>query len=284
MARLSHLVVANTWRYAAGWAPLPRTLTALANVIEERGVDGTARLTFEVPVTDPGATQLVAGRVVTAVLTDGTWTEWELTDETVDADDTGRASFTALGYARALARAPLVREVTADGRIRHAFERVGFTLTEHLAASVLPALADGGLTWIVTGTLEPTGVRTISYANQHPFDALKAVVDAFGAEFWFERDDAGQQVKLHVVNRIGAGVTGADLRYQQNAAFVRTRTALTQATRVYPLGAEGTTMGPNRWSITAKTATGGAADHLLLEVGGALLLESGGNLLLESGA
>lgn len=264
MATLSHAELWSTWAYGGGTRL--GLLLGLGDGEATRAIGAERRLTVEVAVGEADAASgtearaladayalVRPGRVLRLCYRDGTWQEWWIS-EVEDASGSPTAKLTCLGLSGAIAKCPAIALTDSDGRATLRFDAVELTPQQHLDTYIRDALDAGGLTFVDFGTVTPTGKVTLPYDATDPWRALQLLAEATACELDVTRDDGTSQYKVHIVPQVGAG-TGPRLRFGVNAAFRRTRSALSQVTRVTGVGADGATIGEAVWIVASVSGT-----------------------------
>lgn len=247
MATLKHVELLDRSSLAAGVQRLAiiRDVKAATYV---RKVGAERRLTVAIPTTIGKYASMVPARWLRLEFTDGTWHEWRIL-EMGDASEGGDAAITCGGYSAALAKCPEISTTDTDGVTSYRFDGVALTVAQHLSTYILPAITAGGLSFVVAGTINPTGLFDITYDGDNPWAALQKLAEASGTELDIER--VGSEVRLHFYTQTGSGTAGGTLRVGDNATLKRVRSCVEQQTRLVGLGADSITIGEAVWKITA---------------------------------
>ncbi|MEA3247821.1 MAG: hypothetical protein U9Q74_16850 [Gemmatimonadota bacterium] len=138
------------------------------------------------------------------------------------------------------------------------------TITDHINTYILPALAAAGLTWIVLGTITPTGTYTVTPNRSTPLEYLAALEDASKFEFWLEFN-ADTNYRIMFGRRTASGTPVAWVG--RNVETLRRRITADEKffNRAIPCAAtlsgetEATHIGQNGWKLSTV-----AGDNLTL--------------------
>lgn len=247
MATLKHVELWDKSSLAAGAVRLGVVRQVLAATYS-RKVGGERRLSVRLPMGITKYASLIPARWLRLEFTDSTWHEWRILEIADGSDGSGTASITCGGYSAALAKCPLVSITDADGLTSYRFDGVALTVAQHLASYILPAAVLGGLTFVVAGTINPTGLFDVTYDGDNPWSALQKLAEASGTEL--ELEQVGAEVRAHFYTEQGSGTTGGTLRVGDNASVARVRSSVEQQNRIVGLGADGITIGEAVWKIT----------------------------------
>lgn len=252
MAQLKHVEVWDKSALAAG-AQRVAILTEIVSASIARKVGSEERAIVRVPLTARKYASLLPGRWLRFEFSDGTWSEWRVKEIADASDPEGAATLTCGGYGSALAKCPLIGLTDADGATSYRFDGVALTPAQHLSSYILPAASAGGLSFVVAGTLDATGLVDVTYDGDNPWTALNKLAEATGKELELER--VSGEVRVHLRTKVGSGTTGATLRVGDNAVVQRTRSELEQQTRIVGLAQDGITIAEAVWKATAVSGT-----------------------------
>jgi hypothetical protein len=263
MAKLTGAEVWTTWAYGGGVRKA--LVVGLGDGESVRKVDGERRLTCTVARGNPEAAEgtaekdlanvfaeILPGRVLRLNYDDSTWQEWWIS-EVNDASGSAEAQLVCLGLSGALDKCRPLALIDSEGRATFRFDAVGLTPASHFSDYILPAIAAGGLSFVEAGTFTPTGKLTLPYNGTKPWAAIRQLAAATGCEIDITRDDGTSKYKVHLVTQVGSGLTGPRLAYRENAAIIRTRSAIRQMNRGYGVAEDGATIGDGIWVISSKS-------------------------------
>lgn len=250
--KLRRLEVWSTWAAAGGIRQAviddATTLRATSNL------EGSDQLNLTLPLVGPAAPFVVPTAVIRVEESDGVFDEWIIVDGPNDDDAQGFRSVQGLSIRDAIANCELIRRIDSDGTSLLDFESVGLTPAQQIATWVIPALARGGMSWVVSGTITPTKLLDLTFSNDRPLNVLQRIADQTGMELDIQRIVGGYQI--NIIAAIGSTAPVADLRFDKNLqpGTKRSRSAITSATRVYPFGASEddrhATMSRATWQVT----------------------------------
>jgi hypothetical protein len=265
--RYRRVEVWNRWSAAGGTRQAvivdPTDLKAVSNVAV------TDHLDLTVPLTSDAAPFVVPGAVVRVEEADGVFDEWVVLDGPNDDDGAGTRTVQAFPINAAVASCELVRRLDSDGVSALDFESVGLTPTQHITQWVLPALARGGMAWVVAGVITPTQTMNLTFSWDSPLSVLQRIAEQTHMELDIRRTGGGYAIDL--VPQIGSAAPIADLRFDRNLqpGSKRARNMVDSATRVFPKGAREdngfATMSRATWKIVS---TAGAVVVLADPAGG----------------
>lgn len=218
-------------------------------------LQGREKLTFKLRRESDAWTHLQEQRIIRVELTDGSVTEWRITQ--LDDEHTQRGELIGVVACDGIIldlgeRSDLVSRANADGTVAHDFELYGLSVSDHIDQALTAAPS-----YFVAGTVEPTDDRDFSYRGDTPLSAIRELLQlGDGGELEVERNGA-TNYQVHIRTEVGDGAEVAHLRYRKNLrAIKRSRDTSEMQNRVYPLGAdvEGVraTMAEASWEITGK--------------------------------
>ncbi len=220
-------------------------------------LDSDESFEFMLPLSDRLATQIDRRQIVRTIFTDGSYNEWLIEDvvtETGEGDSVVRV--TASAVLMLLADASLMEAVEVTGASTLAGSYTG-TLTQLWDNVILPVLTAAGLTYVNRGTIDPTEVRTFTWAfGDTPLSLARNAASITKAELRMRRvGSTGYEVDF--VARINGAAAPVVVRARKNLRALRhTESAREQATILYVQGADNSGGVPYsiarvRWQATA---------------------------------
>lgn len=257
--RFRRVEIWDKWQAAGGArqivVPDVVGLTAVANV------QGTDKLTMTLPSNSPAAASIIAGAIIRVDQDDTpTFDEWKIVEGPDDDDVTGmRSCVAALFRAADLASCDIIRRIDSDGTHVPDFESVGLTPALHISTWILPACVRAGLSFVVAGTITPTGNYDMTYAWDSPLSALLRLAEITLMELDVRRVGTTQYA-IDLIPSVGSSAPVADVRLGRNLVNLRrTRVADEQVTRVFPRGMQTdsvyATMADATWIVSAVAGT-----------------------------
>lgn len=227
-------------------------LGALAQCTATWAIDGQEGLVLSVPRRHAYAGTLTRGRVVRVQDADPSdFSEWRVTDLD-DASDalylTVRCDSMALELARAVYMA-----IDGVGAPTAEYAVVGATLTDIVDGLVRDALDAAGLTYLVTGTIEPTGEIDLAGEWGSARSILLDAIGKAGGELRVRRNGT-TDYRIDILDAIGAGASVPTIRTARNLlATKRKRSGSLGGTRIVPRGRDDAThrgIGYAYWQVT----------------------------------
>jgi hypothetical protein len=277
--RYRRIEIWSNWQAAGGTRQFViADATGLTCVSNVQGLD---KLTLTLPTNSQAATFLNSGSVIRIDQDDTpTFDEWKIVEGPDDDDITGMRSCVAAPFRTSdLASCDIVRRIDSDGTNVPDFESVGLTPALHISTWILPACARAGLSFVVAGTITPTGNYDMTYAWDSPLSALTRLAEITQMELDIRRVGTTQYA-IDLVPSIGSTAPVADVRLGRNLVNLRrTRVATEQATRVFPRGMQidnaYATMARAMWKVVS---TAGPTITLTDPAGGAGPIQFSGQL------
>jgi hypothetical protein len=236
---------------ALAWVPVGQ----LVGLTAQASVDGQDSLSVAVPLAHRGAAHLTRGRVVRVVTDDpADYEEWRVSD-TEDSTDGRLRAAKCDPIALDLSRALYVAR-TSTGETTTDLSLIDVTVTEVLDGPVRDALDAAGLTWITTGTVEPTSTIDIDAEYATAQSLVRQAAAAVSCEVQVTRNGTSGY-EINVVSRIGASAADVYVRTRRNLlSGKRLLSGSLGGTRVIPRGRDDQstrTVGYAFWEVTATT-------------------------------
>jgi hypothetical protein len=237
------------------WLPLG----SLAAAAVQYSLDALDTLTAAVWTGDPAVAQLVRGRVVRVVYDDpAAFEEWRIRETQVDGDAsllTVLCDSIGLDLARAAYAA-----TDGNGATVTAFDAIGIDAEGIIDGPVRDALDEAGLTWIVKGTVTPTGTFDLTVDWPSARTLVLEAATRSGGELQVRRNGT-TDYRIDIVDRIGATADLVRVRTARNLlASQRTFDGARAGSRVIVRGKDDSTsrtIGYAFWEVTATGTSGG---------------------------
>lgn len=227
-------------------------LGAIAQCVATWALDGQEGLTLAVPRNHAYAGTLTRGRVVRVQDADPSeFSEWRVTDLEDESGSlylTVRCDAIALDLARAVYMA-----IDGVGAPTSEYAVVRATLTDIVDGLVRDALDAAGLTYIVTGTIEPTTEIELSGEWGSARSILLDAIGKAGGELRVRRNGT-TDYQIDILNSVGAGADTPTVRTARNLLSTkRKRSGSLGGTRIVPRGRDDAThrgIGYAYWEVT----------------------------------
>jgi len=227
-------------------------LGAIAQCVATTALDGQEGLVLSVPRTHPYADTLRRGRVVRVQDSDPTvYEEWrvaDLEDDTGSLFVTARCDSIALDLARAVYMA-----IDGIGAPTAEYSVAGATLTDIVDGLVRDALDAAGLTYLVTGTIEPTTEIDLDGEWGSARSILLDAIGKAGGELRVRRNGS-TDYRIDILDSIGSDAAMPTIRTARNLLSTkRRRSGSLGGTRIVPRGRDDAThrgIGYAYWEIT----------------------------------
>lgn len=257
--RLRRLEVWTSWVSTGGTRVA--VLSDALNRVVTSNIDGSDKLTFDIPLGSKNAALVVTGAFLRTDESDTAFDEWRVVSDVPD-DSTGLISVTAAPFrATALVQCPPVTRTLSDGTVLQDFESVGLSPADQISTVVLPILAANGLSNVTLGVITPTAPMNLKMAWDSPLAVLQRIADQTQMELNLRRVGTTGYA-IDIIEQIGSDAPTADIRAGKNLLrLVRSRSVQGQATRVYPKGASdgddgSATMAEAAWLVTNVAGVG----------------------------
>lgn len=252
---LARVEVWNDYECALGLAGRLAVIPGIVKATRKRVHQDIGTLELLIPLDSPGANFLREERVIRTVYTDDGFDEWRIKEiDDVHTEDGLLLQVACVDPGQDLATKAVIERTEADGSAARQFELLSLTPTEHLQATVLPALQFAGAGYWGIGTVEATAPVDLVYDDSNPLEMLRRLAQQCGME-WRTRRVGTTGYVIDLLIQIGSTYNVAQVRVGANARGVKRHHSSTeQMTRGYPSGmgveSRNSTMARNRWQVT----------------------------------
>lgn len=234
-----HRIQLRTGLYAAaGSTSLGFFASVGTDMAAQYSLDSDETLTLTIPLSDRLAALVKRRQVVRLIFNDATFQEWLIEDvvtETGDGDSVIR--LTCGSILMLLADATLMEQVDVTGRSVLAGSYTG-TLTQLWDNVLLPIVQAAGITVVDRGQVDPTEVRTFTWAfGDTPLSLLRASAGITKTELRLRRNGLTGYL-VDWIYKINGSMAPVTVRARKNLRALRhTESAREQATILYGQGA-----------------------------------------------